>query len=227
MLRDYIGASRAKRARHRRRPGRSPNAADDDGRWARIFDRDPAVASPPRASGRRCRCSARERARASRGGSGGGQALMPFSMGERATWGRTAIPVMARPNDQRVDVVSALVSVDRLQVQHVADHLVLLGDAVAAVHVARPAGDLGALPALLRLTRLIISGAKRPLVHQAADAQGWPAGRARSRSSCRRASSGRVGWRRAACRTVCAPGRRSARRRGRIRPRPCEPHEMP
>ena len=39
--------------------------------------------------------------------------------------------------NQRVDVVRAFVRVDRLEVHHVADHVEFVGDAVAAVHVAR------------------------------------------------------------------------------------------
>ena len=44
--------------------------------------------------------------------------------------------------DQGVDVVGALVGVDRLEVHDVADDVVLVGDAVAAVHVARHPRDV-------------------------------------------------------------------------------------
>jgi hypothetical protein len=57
MPRDYITASRAKR-RDIAAGLVDPNAPDDRANWARIFDRDPAVAPPPGAPG---------------GGQGGGQ----------------------------------------------------------------------------------------------------------------------------------------------------------
>ena len=46
MPRDYISASRAKR-RDIAAGLVDPNAPDDRANWARIFDRDPAVAPPP------------------------------------------------------------------------------------------------------------------------------------------------------------------------------------
>src|SRR5471032_3453164 len=53
--------------------------------------------------------------------------------------------------DQRMDVVRALVGVDRLEVHGVADHVILVGDTVAAVHVARDAGDIERLAAIVEL----------------------------------------------------------------------------
>jgi len=50
MPRDYITASRAKR-RDIAAGLVDPNAPDDRANWARIFDRDPAVAPPPEAPG--------------------------------------------------------------------------------------------------------------------------------------------------------------------------------
>ena len=50
MPRDYISASRAKR-RDIAAGLVDPNAPDDRAQWARIFDRDPAVAPPPQAPG--------------------------------------------------------------------------------------------------------------------------------------------------------------------------------
>src|ERR1700688_4924357 len=46
------------------------------------------------------------------------------------------------PQDQRVDVVRALVGVDRLEVRQDAHHVEFVGDAVAAVHIACRAGDV-------------------------------------------------------------------------------------
>jgi hypothetical protein len=69
-----------------------------------------------------------------------------------------------------VDVVRALVGVDRLEVHHVADDVVLVGDAVAAVHVAGDARDVERLAAVVALDQRDHLGALA-LVDQAADAQ--------------------------------------------------------
>src|SRR3954452_11304063 len=53
--------------------------------------------------------------------------------------------------DQRVDVVRALVSVDGLQIDQMADDVELVVDAVAAVHVAGEAGDIERLAAIVAL----------------------------------------------------------------------------
>src|SRR5690349_9758739 len=53
------------------------------------------------------------------------------------------------PHDQRVDVVRALIGVHRLEVRRVAHNLEFGRDAVAAVHVARNAGDLQRLTAIV------------------------------------------------------------------------------
>src|SRR5690606_10074078 len=60
-------------------------------------------------------------------------------------------PGLGAAEDQGVDVVGALVRVDRLEVHDVADHVVLVGDAVAAVHVARGARDVERLAAAVAL----------------------------------------------------------------------------
>src|SRR6266851_5215100 len=44
--------------------------------------------------------------------------------------------------DERLNVVSALISVDGFEVQHVTNHWVLVHDAVGAEHVARHPCDL-------------------------------------------------------------------------------------
>ena len=49
--------------------------------------------------------------------------------------------------DQRMDVVSSFISVDRFEVHDVADDVKLVNDAVAAVHVAREPGDVERLAA--------------------------------------------------------------------------------
>ena len=51
------------------------------------------------------------------------------------------------PQDQRMDIVCALVGIDRFQVHYMANDVILVGDAVAAVHIARHAGDLECLAA--------------------------------------------------------------------------------
>src|SRR5689334_24947596 len=53
--------------------------------------------------------------------------------------------------DQRVDVVRALVSVDGLQVDQMSDDVELVVDAVAAVHVAGEPGDIERLAAIVAL----------------------------------------------------------------------------
>src|SRR5216684_7405131 len=58
---------------------------------------------------------------------------------------------LGTPQDQGMDVVSALIGVDRLEVHHVADHVVLVRDAVAAMHVAGGAGDVERLAAIVAL----------------------------------------------------------------------------
>src|SRR2546429_97547 len=55
------------------------------------------------------------------------------------------------PEDQRVDIVRAFVGIDHLQVDDVADDAELVGDAVAAQHIAREARDLERLAARVAL----------------------------------------------------------------------------
>src|SRR5688572_20610186 len=54
----------------------------------------------------------------------------------------SAEPGLSPPKDEGVDVVGPLVGVDGLEVEHMADHVELVGHAVAAVHVARLARDV-------------------------------------------------------------------------------------
>ena len=61
-----------------------------------------------------------------------------------------------------MDIVGTFVRVDRLEVEHVADHAVLINDTVPAKHVASNAGDLESLAAVLGLIIEIISGASDP-----------------------------------------------------------------
>ena len=48
-----------------------------------------------------------------------------------------------------MDVVSALVGIDRFEVAQHAHHVELVRDAVAPVHVARPTGDVERLAAIV------------------------------------------------------------------------------
>src|SRR6185437_896912 len=52
-------------------------------------------------------------------------------------------------DDQGMDVMRALVRIDRLEVGGMAHHLELRGNAIAAVHVARRSGDIERLPAIV------------------------------------------------------------------------------
>ena len=53
--------------------------------------------------------------------------------------------------DQRMDVMRALIGVHRFQIHHVAHDVIFLGDAVAAMHVARFAGDVQRLATAVAL----------------------------------------------------------------------------
>src|SRR5262249_1390721 len=55
------------------------------------------------------------------------------------------------PEDQRVNVVCAFVSIDGLQIAQHAHHVKFVRDAVAAVDVARQAGDVERLAAIVAL----------------------------------------------------------------------------
>src|SRR6266849_6270063 len=66
--------------------------------------------------------------------------------------------------DEGVDVMRALVSVDRLEVHDVANHVELVGDAVAAMHVARDAGDVERLAAIVALQQRDHLGHRAALV---------------------------------------------------------------
>src|SRR3712207_5098722 len=77
----------------------------------------------------------------------------------------------ALPIYQGVDVVGALVGVHRLQVHDVADHVVLVHDAVAAVHVPRHARDLQRLAAVVALDQADHLRRRAALVEQPPDPQ--------------------------------------------------------
>ena len=74
--------------------------------------------------------------------------------------------------------MGALIRVHRLQIQHMANHAVFIGDAIATVHVPATRAISSALPQLLRFMREIASGAAR----QASN----------SRPKCRQALNPRV-----------------------------------
>ena len=61
-----------------------------------------------------------------------------------------------------MDIVGALVGVDRLEIHTVPDHVVFVGDAVAAVHVASDARDVERLAAVVALQQEMFSGASGP-----------------------------------------------------------------
>src|SRR5579862_6410973 len=73
--------------------------------------------------------------------------------------------------DEGMDVVRALVGVDRLEVQDVADHAELVGDAVAAMHVAGDAGDIQCLAAIVALQQRDHLGRRLALVLEPAEAE--------------------------------------------------------
>src|SRR5690606_17117946 len=73
--------------------------------------------------------------------------------------------------DKGMHVMSAFVGVDGLEVDHVAHHLEILLDAVAAMHVARGPGDVQRLAAVVALDETDHFGRRLRLVHEPADAQ--------------------------------------------------------
>src|SRR5438445_8281906 len=73
--------------------------------------------------------------------------------------------------DQRVDVVRALVGVDHLQVDDVADDAELVGNPVAAEHVARSTCDIQRLAARVALQDRGDLGRSAALVLHATQAQ--------------------------------------------------------
>ena len=70
-----------------------------------------------------------------------------------------------------MDVMRAFVGVDRLKVHRVADDLVFLGDAVAAVHVARLSRDVQSLADIVAFDDADHVGAEAVFVDQASDAK--------------------------------------------------------
>ena len=81
------------------------------------------------------------------------------------------MPVCARARTQGVDIVGALIGVNCFEVHHVADHVVLVGDAVAAVHVVGGAGDVEHLAAIVALQQRDHLGCGLALVLEAAATQ--------------------------------------------------------
>src|SRR5688572_10582458 len=89
-----------------------------------------------------------------------GKGSLPTQLGGSTERGD---PGLGAPEYQRVDVVRAFVGVDRLEVHHVADYVELVGDAVAAVHVAARTRDLERLAARIALQQGHHLGCGAPL----------------------------------------------------------------
>ena len=138
--------------------------------------------------------------------------------------GSPAVAGLGAAEDQRVHVMGALIGVDRFQVRPCGRITWNSSEIPLPPCMSRAcAGISSALPQLLRLTIEIISGAAFALVEQGGRRAGRPAARARSRSACRRASSGKAACRPAACRTACGRACIAAPRASRTRPRPARP----
>src|SRR3546814_228318 len=73
--------------------------------------------------------------------------------------------------NQRMDVVRALIGVHRLEVHRMADHMIIGRNPVAAVHIARDAGDIERLAAIVSLQKADRIGDEPSLVDQPPDAQ--------------------------------------------------------
>ena len=69
-----------------------------------------------------------------------------------------------------MDVVRALVSVHRLEVHGVADHVILVRHAISAMHVARDPRDVQGFPAGVALGERDHLRGRASLVHQPPDA---------------------------------------------------------
>ena len=69
-----------------------------------------------------------------------------------------------------MDVMRALIGVHRLQILRVADDVIFASDAVTAVHVARDAGDIERLAAIVALDQADHLGRHLALVEQTPDA---------------------------------------------------------
>ncbi len=90
----------------------------------------------------------------------------PGRAGEEGSVARKRLDAGLRAaEDQRVDVVRALVGVDGLEIAEHAHHVELVGDAVAAVHVARQPRDLERLAAIVALQQRH-RGRRRPALLQ-------------------------------------------------------------
>src|SRR6266702_403803 len=80
-------------------------------------------------------------------------------------------PGLRPPEDEGVDVVRALIGVDCLEIHDVADDVELVGDAVAAMHIARDPRDVERLAAIVALQERDHLGHGAPLVLETAEAQ--------------------------------------------------------
>ncbi len=74
--------------------------------------------------------------------------------------------------DQRVDVMGAFIGVDRFKVHHVADHLKIPRDTVAAVHIAGMACNIKGFAAIVTLDQLDHFWCCIGVVHQPAHLKG-------------------------------------------------------
>src|SRR5690349_7976221 len=72
---------------------------------------------------------------------------------------------------QRMDVMRALIGIDRFQIQNVTDHIELVGDTVAAMHVAGCPRDVERLAAIVALHQRDRFRCGLPLIHQPAETQ--------------------------------------------------------
>src|SRR4028118_651250 len=88
---------------------------------------------------------------------------------DRRVVGRDAGQRLA--DDQAVDVVRPFIGVDRLDVQHVADHRVVVDDAVGAEHLAGDAGALAGQPDVVSLAHRDVERLEPPLVLELAELQ--------------------------------------------------------
>src|SRR5579885_2484188 len=73
--------------------------------------------------------------------------------------------------DEGMNIMRALVRVDRLQVHHVANHVVLIGNAVRAMHIAGYARNFESFPAVISFEQRNHLGSSTALVLEAPQTQ--------------------------------------------------------
>ena len=78
---------------------------------------------------------------------------------------------LGAPQNQRVNVVRPFVSIDRFQIHHVANYVVLIRNPVAAMHVPRCSRNLERLAAVIALEQRDRLRGSAPFIKQASESK--------------------------------------------------------